>query len=76
MPDRAGCRVRPPDHGAFGAWLAVHDAPRSTRIVGWRRSIRVYGYRRIGILLKREGHVTSTDRTHRLCDVRGVFRAS
>ena len=46
--------------------LAVRDAPAWRRCAAWPAQYPRYGYRRIRIFLKREGHVMSTDRTHRL----------
>jgi len=46
--------------------LAVRDAPALDAMRRLAAQYPRYGYRRIRIFLKREGHVMSTDRTHRL----------
>jgi putative transposase len=46
--------------------LAVRDAPALEAMKRLAAQYPRYGYRRIRIFLKREGHVMSTDRTHRL----------
>jgi putative transposase len=46
--------------------LAVRDAPALAAMRHLAAQYPRYGYRRIRIFLKREGHVMSTDRTHRL----------
>jgi putative transposase len=46
--------------------LAPRDAPALTAMRRLAAQYPRYGYRRIRIFLKREGHVMSTDRTHRL----------
>jgi putative transposase len=46
--------------------LAVRDAPAVDAMRRLAVQYPRYGYRRIRIFLKREGHVMSTDRTHRL----------
>lgn len=46
--------------------LAVRDAPAVDAMRRLAAQYPRYGYRRIRIFLKREGHIMSTDRTHRL----------
>ena len=46
--------------------LAVRDAPALTAMRRLAAQYPRYGYRRIRIFLRREGHVMSPDRTHRL----------
>ncbi len=46
--------------------LAPRDAPALAAMRRLAAEYPRYGYRRIRIFLKREGHVMSTDRTHRL----------
>src|SRR4029077_16774966 len=46
--------------------LTVRDAPALEAMRRLAAQYPRYGYRRIRIFLKREGHVMSTDRTHRL----------
>lgn len=46
--------------------LAMRDAPALAAMRRLAAQYPRYGYRRIRIFLKREGHVMSTDRTHRL----------
>ena len=46
--------------------LAVRDALALTAMRRLAAQYPRYGYRRIRIFLRREGHVMSTDRTHRL----------
>src|SRR5580765_4309384 len=46
--------------------LARRDAPALAAMRRLAAQYPRYGYRRIRIFLKREGHVMSTDRTHRL----------
>jgi putative transposase len=46
--------------------LAKRDAPAVAAMCRLAAQYPRYGYRRIRIFLKREGHVMSTDRTHRL----------
>jgi len=46
--------------------LATRDAPALAAMRRLAAQYPRYGYRRIRIFLKREGHVMSTDRTHRL----------
>ena len=46
--------------------LAIRDAPALAAMRRLAAQYPRYGYRRIRIFLKREGHVMSTDRTHRL----------
>jgi putative transposase len=46
--------------------LATRDAPALVAMRRLAAQYPRYGYRRIRIFLKREGHVMSTDRTHRL----------
>ena len=46
--------------------LATRDAPAVAAMRRLAAQYPRYGYRRIRIFLKREGHVMSTDRTHRL----------
>jgi putative transposase len=46
--------------------LAVRDAPAVAAMRRLAAQYPRYGYRRIRIFLRREGHVMSTDRTHRL----------
>ncbi len=46
--------------------LAARDAPAVTAMHRLAAQYPRYGYRRIRIFVKREGHVMSTDRTHRL----------
>lgn len=46
--------------------LAERDAPAVAAMRRLAAQYPRYGYRRIRIFLKREGHVMSTDRTHRL----------
>src|SRR5262249_17444200 len=46
--------------------LAMRDAPALAAMRRLAAQYPRYGYRRIRIVLKREGHVMSTDRTHRL----------
>jgi putative transposase len=46
--------------------LAVRDAPALAAMRRLAAEYPRYGYRRIRIFLRREGHVMSTDRTHRL----------
>ena len=46
--------------------LAVRDAPALVAMRRLAAQYPRYGYRRIRIFLQREGHVMSTDRTHRL----------
>jgi putative transposase len=46
--------------------LAVRDAPALAAMRRLAAQYPRYGYRRIRIFLKREGHVMSPDRTHRL----------
>ena len=46
--------------------LAARDAPAVAAMRRLAAQYPRYGYRRIRIFLKREGHVMSTDRTHRL----------
>ena len=46
--------------------LATRDAPAVAAMRRLAAQYPRYGYRRIRIFLRREGHVMSTDRTHRL----------
>jgi putative transposase len=50
----------------YQSQLAVRDAPVVAAMRRLAAQYPRYGYRRIRIFLKREGHVMSTDRTHRL----------
>jgi putative transposase len=50
----------------YASRLAARDAPVVAAMQRLAAQYPRYGYRRIRIFLKREGHVMSTDRTHRL----------
>ena len=68
LSDRRACAVLSVARSTLGyqSRLAVRDAPALTAM---RRLAAQYprdGYRRIRVFLRREGHVMSPDRTHRL----------
>jgi len=50
----------------YRSQLVVRDAPALEAMRRLAAQYPRYGYRRIRIFLKREGHVMSTDGTHRL----------
>ena len=52
--------------GGYESRLAQRDGPALAAMRRLAAQYPRYGYRRIRIFLKREGHVMSTDRTHRL----------
>ena len=68
LSDRRACAVLSVARSALGyqSRLAVRDAPPLTAMRRLAAQYPRYGYRRIRIFLRREGHVMSTDRTHRL----------
>ena len=68
LSDRRACAVLSVARSTLGyqSRLAVRDAPALTAMRRLAAQYPRYGYRRIRIFLRREGHVMSTDRTHRL----------
>ena len=68
LSDRRACALLCVARSSLGyhSRLAVRDAPAVDAMRRLAAQYPRYGYRRIRIFLKREGHVMSTDRTHRL----------
>ena len=68
LSDRRACAVLSVARSTLGyqSRLAVRDAPALTAMRRLAAQYPRYGYRRIRIFLRREGHVMSPDRTHRL----------
>ena len=68
LSDRRACAVLSVARSTLGyqSRLAVRDAPALAAMRRLAAQYPRYGYRRIRIFLKREGHVMSPDRTHRL----------
>ena len=68
LSDRRACAVLSVARSTLGyqSRLTVRDAPALTAMRRLAAQYPRYGYRRIRIFLRREGHVMSTDRTHRL----------
>ena len=68
LSDRRACAVLSVARSTLGyqSRLAVRDAPALAAMRRLAAQYPRYGYRRIRIFLKREGHVMSSDRTHRL----------
>ena len=68
LSDRRACALLSVARSSLGyqSRLAVRDAPALAAMRRLAAQYPRYGYRRIRIFLRREGHVMSTDRTHRL----------
>ena len=68
LSDRRACAVLSVARSTLGyqSRLAVRDAPALAALRRLAAQYPRYGYRRIRICLRREGHVTSPDRAHRL----------
>ena len=68
LSDRRACAVLSVARSALGyqSRLAVRDAPALAAMRRLAAQYPRYGYRRIRIFLRREGHVMSPDRAHRL----------
>ena len=68
LSDRRACAVLSVARSTLGyqSRLAVRDAPALTAMRRLAAQYPRYGYRRIRIFLRREGHVMSPDRAHRL----------
>ena len=68
LSDRRACAVLSVARSTMGyqSRLAVRDAPALAAMRRLAAQYPRYGYRRIRIFLRREGHVMSTDRTYRL----------
>ena len=68
LSSRRACAVLSVARSTLGyqSRLAERDAPIVTAMRRLAAQYPRYGYRRIRIFLKREGHTMSTDRTHRL----------
>ena len=68
LSDRRACAVLSVARSTLGyqSRLAVRDAPALAALRRLAAQYPRYGYRRIRIFLRREGHVMSTDRTYRL----------
>ena len=68
LSDRRACAVLSVARSTLGyqSRLAVRDAPALAAMRRLAAQYPRYGYRRIRIFLRREGHVMSTDRTYRL----------
>ena len=68
LSDRRACAVLSVARSTLGyqSRLAVRDAPALAAMRRLAAQYPRYGYRRIRILLRREGHVMSPDRAHRL----------
>ena len=68
LSDRRACAVLSVARSTLGyqSRLAVRDAPALTAMRRLAAQYPRYGYRRIRIFLRREGHVMSPNRTHRL----------
>lgn len=68
LSGRRACAVLSVARSTLGyqSRLAARDAPALAAMRRLAAQYPRYGYRRIRIFLKREGHVMSTDRTHRL----------
>ncbi len=68
LSDRRACALLCVARSTLGyqSRLAVRDAPAVDAMRRLAAQYPRYGYRRIRIFLKREGHMMSTDRTHRL----------
>ena len=68
LSDRRACALLCVARSTLGyhSRLAVRDAPAVEAMRRLAAQYPRYGYRRIRIFLGREGHVMSTDRTHRL----------
>ena len=68
LSDRRACAVLSVARSALGyqSRLAVRDAPALAARRRLAAQYPRYGYRRIRIFLRREGHVMSPDRAHRL----------
>ena len=68
LSDRRACAVLSVARSTLGyqSRLAVRDAPALAAMRRLAAQYPRYGYRRIRIFLRREGHVMSPDRTHRL----------
>ena len=68
LSDRRACAVLSVARSTLGyqSRLAVRDAPALAAMRRLAAQYPGYGYRRIRIFLRREGHVMSPDRAHRL----------
>ena len=68
LSDRRACAVLAVARSTLGyqSRLAVRDAPALAAMRRVAAQYPRYGYRRIRIVLRREGHVMSPDRAHRL----------
>ena len=68
LSDRRACAVLSVARSTLGyqSRLAVRDAPALAAMRRLAPQYPRYGYRRIRIFLRREGHVMSPDRAHRL----------
>ena len=68
LSDRRACAVLSVARSTLGyqSRLAVRDAPALAAMRRLAAQYPRYGYRRIRIFLRREGHVMSPDRAHRL----------
>ena len=68
LSDRRACAVLSVARSTLGyqSRLAVRDAPALAAMRRLAAQYPRYGYRRIRIFLRREGHVMSPDRTHRI----------
>ena len=68
LSDRRACAVLSVARSTLGyqSRLAVRDAQALAAMRRLAAQYPCYGYRRIRIFLRREGHVMSPDRTHRL----------
>ena len=78
LSDRRACAVLSVARSTLGyqSLLAVREAPALAAMRRLAAQHPRYGYRRIRIFWRREGHVMSPDRTHRLWRQAGLLVAT